>query len=324
MTSTDRKVSEAEFHEARERLRRWSRWGADDDLGATNLCDASSVLSAVRLVSSGKTFSLGLPIVDGGFGPKSELRKTPHYAMTRDGSYVEERRVDQNPGGFCWTDDYLEMPVQTGSHWDALSHVFYDGHMYNGFGSDAIKPDGARKGSITRVADRMIGRGVLLDVPALDGRDHLDIGEAIEAEDLDACCERQGVEVRRGDFVLVRTGRLGLAQRTGEWGSEWGGGPTAGLGFSTIEWFLDRDVVGVSSDTFCVEILPSQTPTPETRSPMHVILVQGAGVHLGEFWCLDELAADCREDGRYEFLLVAAPMLIEGAVGAPTNPIALK
>lgn len=45
---------------------------------------------------------------------------------------------------------------------------------------------------------------------------------------------------------------------------------------------------------------------------------------LGEFWVLDELAADCAADGRYEFMLVAPPLNIPGAVGSPLNPIAIK
>jgi hypothetical protein len=55
-----------------------------------------------------------------------------------------------------------------------------------------------------------------------------------------------------------------------------------------------------------------------------VLLHQGAGIYLGELWELNALAADCADDGVYEFLLVAAPMLVLGALGAPCNPQALK
>jgi hypothetical protein len=48
------------------------------------------------------------------------------------------------------------------------------------------------------------------------------------------------------------------------------------------------------------------------------------GLPLGEFWVLDELADDCAADGRHEFMLVAPPLNIPGAVGSPMNPIAIK
>jgi hypothetical protein len=48
------------------------------------------------------------------------------------------------------------------------------------------------------------------------------------------------------------------------------------------------------------------------------------GLTLGEMFDLDELATNCASDGVYEFLVVAAPLPITGAVGAPVNPQAIK
>lgn len=39
---------------------------------------------------------------------------------------------------------------------------------------------------------------------------------------------------------------------------------------------------------------------------------------------LDDLAADCAEDGQYDFLYTAAPLKIVAGTGAPVNPIAIK
>ena len=58
--------------------------------------------------------------------------------------------------------------------------------------------------------------------------------------------------------------------------------------------------------------------------PLHQIAIPNMGLTIGELWDLDELAADCAEDGVWEFLLVAAPIPFTRAVGAPVNPIALK
>ena len=43
-----------------------------------------------------------------------------------------------------------------------------------------------------------------------------------------------------------------------------------------------------------------------------------------ELWDLDALAVDCAADGRYEFMLVSAPLYVPGGVGSPPNAYALK
>jgi len=48
------------------------------------------------------------------------------------------------------------------------------------------------------------------------------------------------------------------------------------------------------------------------------------GLTLGEIFNLGELARDCSDDGRYEFMFVAPVLPITGAVGSPTNPLAIK
>lgn len=196
--------------------------------------------------------------------------------------------------------------------------------MYNGFGYEYVDGDGARRGAITNVKDRMVGRGVLLDVPRLTDRPWLDPGEAIEQEDLEACCERQGVEVGEGDFVVVRTGRLGAVRERGEWGDEYAGGPAPGLGVTSADFLVTRRVAAVATDTFGAEVQPSSTIADNLYVPMHVILTVSAGIHLGEMWDVEELASDCAADGVWEFMLVAPPLTFSRAVGSPVNPLAIK
>lgn len=54
-------------------------------------------------------------------------------------------------------------------------------------------------------------------------------------------------------------------------------------------------------------------------SPLHQIAIPNMGLPLGEMWDLEELSEDCAADGVYEFLLVAAPLPVTGAVGAPST-----
>jgi hypothetical protein len=57
---------------------------------------------------------------------------------------------------------------------------------------------------------------------------------------------------------------------------------------------------------------------------MHMLCLRDMGMMLGEFWDFERLAEACADDGIYDFLLVAPPLLVTGAVGSPINPIAIK
>jgi kynurenine formamidase len=53
--------------------------------------------------------------------------------------------------------------------------------------------------------------------------------------------------------------------------------------------------------------------------PVHVHLLVESGIHILECLNLEELAAA----GAWTFLLVAAPLKIRGATGAPVRPLAI-
>jgi len=122
----------------------------------------------------------------------------------------------QDKDGLRYADDMVSLPLQCGTQWDALGHISYDDKMWNGYDARRVDSNGARKNSIDTVKDRMVGRGVLLDVARHFGVPHLENGTAMTIEDLDATAKAQGVEVRRGDFVIVRSGQM-EQRRAGAW-----------------------------------------------------------------------------------------------------------
>ncbi|MER6267705.1 cyclase family protein [Streptomyces sp900105755] len=170
------------------------------------------------------------------------------------------------------------------------------------------------------------GRGVLLDVGRAvgDARGELPDGFAILEEHLRDTVEAQGAtsSVRRGDLVLVRTGQPGRVRRLGA-GDASGAGDAPGLSFTTLGWLHRTEIAAVAADTWGVEVRPPEFAEP-VSSPLHRIAIAHMGLPLGEMWDLEALAADCAADGVYEFLLVAAPLPVTGATGAPVNPIAVK
>jgi kynurenine formamidase len=221
-----------------------------------------------------------------------------------------------------FVDDAVYMPLQAATQWDSLCHCFFDGTGYNGHGVETVTASGgATRNSITNFVDRSVGRGVLLDIARYKGRSWLDPGEAIQAEDLEACAVAQGVSVGEGDFVLIRTGQLAQVRSQGAWG-DYAGGPAPGLGVSAADFLCPRGITAVATDTWGAEVRPYETT--DMMAPLHVILLVNAGIYIGEMWDLETLAEDCAADGVYEFLLTAQPLTISGSVASPVTPMAIK
>ncbi|EFC86782.1 cyclase family protein [Parafrankia sp. EUN1f] len=223
---------------------------------------------------------------------------------------------------FRFTDDFIIMPLQAATQWDALSHGYYENQLYNGFPADSITSFGAARDGIDKVAatGAVVGRGVLLDVARHRGVRYLEPLSIIEPEELEATARAQGVEVGEGDIVLVRMGwwqRWLETRDTATWG------PTSpGISWRCAEWLHERSVAAIAADNFAVE-----TPVQEFPGvflPFHMLALRDMGMMLGEIWDLEALGRDCHEDRVYEFMLVAQPLLITGAVGSPVNPVALK
>ncbi|WP_439030555.1 cyclase family protein [Gordonia terrae] len=314
-----REYTAAEVHALAAELRTWGQWGPDDELGAANWVTADTVVAAGRLIRRGCVFPLAIPMDRNGPQTGRTARVNPQHVMLRHGGDMLADG-DQGIRGMRSTDDAVYLPLQSGTQWDALCHIFYDGQTYNGHGPGSVTGNGATHNSVTTMVDRAVGRGVLLDIPRMLGRDHLDPGDAIQDSDLQRWVDETETAVGEGDFVLIRTGHLAHRRESG-WG-DYVAGPSPGLGISGAAWLARRRVAAVAADTWGLEVLPSECP--DIAHPVHILLMVNAGVRIGEIWDLDHLATDCAEDGVHEFFLTAPPLPITGAVGSPLIPLAIK
>lgn len=307
------------LHDKCKQLRNWGKWGADDELGTLNYVTPQDVADAARLVKTGKVISLALPF--DGKGPAMGLRGrfNPIHLMIATGA--EAYSGVQDAAGMRYADDVVIMPLQCGTQWDALSHVFYGDHMWNGYDIRLVDGTGAKKNGIEKTKNRMVGRGVFLDVPRAHGADHLPDGYAISARELDYVAQKQGVEVRRADFLLIRTGAMGARLKAGVWG-QFAGGEAPGLAVDTADWIHEKQVAAVCGDTHAVECRPN--PIDNVRQPWHWIVLPNMGLTVGEYFLLEELSEDCATDGVYEFFFTAPSLPFTGAVGCPTNPLVIK
>lgn len=323
-----------EFHRVADKVRNWGRWGNSDELGTLNFIDDEKVRQSASLVKKGKVFPLGIEI--GTSSPQGGLdfRNKPIHLMTVDGGdetewvkygsrWPENGTARQISGyfeasPFRFNDDMVIMPLQAATQWDALSHAYYDGLLYNGFPASSVTSAGAFHCSIDKVDVKGIAtRGVLIDMAKHRGVDFLEPGSDIMPDELDAAAAAQGVTVERGDIVVVRTGWIARFRQTGNPLE-----PYSGLSWRVASWLHNHEIAAVAADNISVE--STESGVDGMFNPLHLLTLREMGMMLGEFWFLDDLAVDCAADGVYEFQLVAPPLRVTGAVGSPVNPLALK
>jgi len=212
----------------------------------------------------------------------------------------------------------LVIPSHAGTHLDALSHVFEGESFYNGHSIDSFTTRrGAGKCSILQTGT-FVARAVLLDVARLAGEvpvgapSVLPAGHTVTAAELEACSEHQGVRIRPGDAVLIRTGWLEALNSDRGMPSY----PQAGIGLDAAAWLQSKDAAVVGADNSAIEVLPFDGGG---HLPVHVELLVHSGVGLLEHAWLADLAADAC----YESLLVVGALPVVGATGSPVNPIAI-
>ncbi len=290
----------------------WGRWGEEDERGALNILTPAVVKKAASSITTGKVYSLGIPIQSQGV-PLMDYRGTPMRLTLQnqmdEGVYAAYGCAD----GTGAHEDLLVFASHTTSHMDALCHVYGDSRHYNNFAASTMKTlTGAQKLGIEKVL-AICGRAVLFDMVKYFGDDRwVELGRKITDEDLQGCADSQGVSLRPGDIALIRTGYLDM------WFEKAPDIPfeQAGIGFDAANWLFDQDVVAVGSDNAAVEVVPFDN---NDFLGVHKILLVQAGIYLLEFLDLSELAADeC-----YEGLMTVSPLKITGATGCPINPVVI-
>ena len=322
MTPLDRADPEGAIAEAAKAFSNWGRWGEDDVLGTLNFLTEAKRVQGAALVRRGVSFSLSQRFDMDGPQRGWRRRTNPVHTMLDTGTDAVAGN-QPFPHGIGGADDVIAMPLQCSTQWDGLGHIFDHGRAWNGRDAGrVVTSDGDLVTGIEHMAAYVAGRGVLLDAGRVigDGNGELPDGFAITEEHLLATAEAHGVEVGRGDLVVVRTGRHARALREG-WG-EYAGGPAPGLSFTTAGWLHRTEIAAIATDTWGFEVRPNEFD--DAFQPLHQVAIPNMGLLIGEMWDLEALAADCAADCVYEFFLTAAPLPITGAVGSPVNPVAIK
>jgi kynurenine formamidase len=293
-----------------------SPFGPDDEIGMLNLITPESRRRVLQAVDPGRVFDLsvdyfvGMPswTANGDMSFQVWLNHTPAGTLIDDSPGVG-REVNER---VSYSGESIAMYTHTGTHIDSLCHWGYGGTIWNGF--TEAEHLGSRHWTVagTDKQPPIVARGVLLDIAGLHEVDDLPDSHPIGRADLEAACARQNVEVRAGDVVLVRTGRMNRWPSVSEYLA-----PAPGLNLEGAAMLAEAGAIVIGADNVALEMIPPETP--DHWSPVHTYLLAECGVAILELAWLEELAAA----RVYEFAFVAACMRIRGATGAPIRPLAM-
>jgi kynurenine formamidase len=177
----------------------------------------------------------------------------------------------------------------------------------------------------------MVTRGVLLDVASYlasqGSRVAGNEAKRFSVDELEATRKAQGLEIRQGDMLLIRSGwmdwylnatpqeRMAITQMQNL------RAPGIAATEDMAEYLWDLHIAAVAGDAPSMEAWP---PTQDTGGFLHQRIIGLFGMPIGELWYLEALAEDCAADGVYEFMFTSAPLNILGAVGSPPNALAIK
>ena len=300
----------------------WGRWGELDERGTANFITPDIVSQAAALIREGRVISCAVPLDEQ--GPLHPTRKgVSHWYTISGADLIAGSPLNVVMPGLQATDDMIQMPLQGSTQWDALAHIAKDDTLYNGFWLGNVEQvGGAARCSIHQLRDTLCGRGVLLDIARLKGVDRLEPGYAIKSAELDECAEAEGVEVRTGDILIIRTGHVPWWYQL-ENKLEFFERGAPGISMETVEWIHLHEIAAIAVDNIAVEVEPHEEPF-EHIMPVHSRLIRDLGLTLGEVWHLEELADACATDGRYEFFVAAQPLNVTNASGTPLNPVVIK
>ena len=221
------------------------------------------------------------------------------------------RRHEPGPDGRSGAAGVLITSEHAGTHIDALCHQGENMRLHGGIPIDQRLQTSAgfREHGVEKIAP-IACRGVLVDL-APGGR--VEPGRWIGLDEVRRACAEQGVEPRRGDVFLARTGNATVVSDPADYLNG------AGMAGEVSQWLAETGVRAVGADNVAWDWTGGTDPLTGTTLPGHVILLVRSGIHILENLDLEALAAD----GVHEFGFVCLPLKLAGATGSPVRPVAL-
>ncbi|MCA9624584.1 MAG: cyclase family protein, partial [Myxococcales bacterium] len=251
--------------------------------------------------------------------PSWQAAGDPHYRLwmthTPHGTVIDDplslgESVNEH---VSYTGAAVSMYTHMGTHIDALSHFGLNGLIYNGFDAKRHLGDRGWSAAGAEKLPAIVARGVLVDVPRAKGVTMLADGYRVTRDDLEAALRGQNLEVREGDVVLIRTGRMQIYEDAAAYMNN-----PPGMGLAAARYLVEeRGAMVVGADNLSFEAFPSEIEG--NYVPLHTYLLAQQGAPIIELAYLEELARDQVD----EFAFIGGSLKLRGADAAPLRPIAL-
>lgn len=291
-----------------------SPWGEDDEIGRLNWVTPESVQTIMSRMDGRKVFDLAVDYkstmpswTEAGDPPFSIwMTHTPKGSIL-DGRSGYGPEIHKEYG---YSGDAISMYTHCGTHIDTLNHMGYYGKHWNGWTQDEHLGSMVwTKGGTDRYPP-IIARGIMLDVAAMHGVDILEDHYEITPKDLQDTAKKQGVKFRKGDVVLIRTGRMNM------WPSLDYLAASPGINVDSAKWLCEEaGTMCIAGDNIGLE----PQPYHGQYAPVHCYMFATAGCQIIEVVNMQEIAAE----KMYEFAFMGFPMKIYGATGAPMPSVAI-
>ncbi|MCX6436920.1 MAG: cyclase family protein [Actinobacteria bacterium] len=298
-----------DFSSLFQSIKSWNDYTpATIERGALNYITPEVTKSATQLVITGEVVIMGLAwnTVAGPDNQKPAL----HYMSEIGDTPNEEPTCNKDFIGV----DYHGKAV---SHLDAMTHIAFQDTLFGGKkSSEVVNSTGSAWATVDKLGP-IVTRGVILDAARFAGKEWIEPGTAIHADDILAYEKKFGFILGQGDCVLLRSGHFARREKLGVWDpSDF----SAGFHVDVMQLFKDRkiSVIGADGDS---DVRPS--PVAGVGSPIHVLALPGLGIPLLDNLQLEAVAQKCAELNRWTFNIVIAPLNIPRGTGSPVNPIAI-
>jgi len=304
-----------------------SPFGPDDQIGATNRITPAVTKAAAAEIQTGAIVPMAYNLVDGVplFGTRFTKTMLTAVALVPGAEYGKNKLTYME-------DTYLSQS-HVGTHIDGMGHIGIMDCYYNQTPMGKfVTQNGLKKLGLENLKS-FATRGVIIDMvkvfqdagklktnpacrtPCLDG------GSVIMPEDIQAGLKMYNVTLREGDALFVHTGWGDLfnqfpAQNANYNKSEPGISKAAG------QWLAAQKVVLVGTDTWAVEVIPSEDAME--AFPVHAILLTDNGIHIIENVRTDLIAADAASSKRATFFLSMTVPKAVGTTGTFVNIEAIR
>lgn len=278
------------------------------NIGTLASMSPESTRAALALAQKGRVFDLGVLL--GNNTPRLPSDSVVGFLLTQ---YRTPASFASDPAmrGNSFSVELIQGSIHQSSHMDALIHAQRNGCVFNNGRVEDLLTDRGWRANGAETIPPIICRGVVIDVTTTAGRDPVPDAYGVTLEQLQAAVTQQGVALRPGDAVLVRTGKI--VQFANDRRAFEAGAP--GLTGAAARWLADQGMMIFGLDTTSADPMP----TPDQDDTVHEALLIQRGIHIVENLYLEDLVAA----GVRECLFICLPLKIEGATGSWVRPVAI-